>query len=398
MEAPQVTEQTRKRLVTLLAGDRPDGDRLITRLRELRELEGVPTCALVLHMLAHISLPEKESEQLLLDLLRHRQRVTGELGRDPGLRVAAIDYLSNVRKLLNNPTIVELSQLERTERSAVTDSLTDLYNRRYFDDALQLEIRRSERYALNACLLMLDLDAFKPVNDLYGHPFGDLVLKRAGRVIRRSVRESDLACRFGGEEFAVILPETDRLGAFAVAERVRRAIEKGFMERSIGGRAVAMTISGGIAAYPPDGSDAATLVTRADQALYLSKTRGRNRVSIYFSERRRAVRYPVRRSARASIARPEGEPSEVATLNLSFGGALLATDNEYRPAEQVRLTFGGRDHVWVVGGRVVRVERGSNPAGGRLIAVAFESPLPELCIRHHVRRTGLRRALQGGGG
>jgi GGDEF domain-containing protein len=378
MEAPQVTEQTRKRLVTLLAGDRPDGDRLITRLRELRELEGVPTCALVLHMLAHISLPEKESEQLLLDLLRHRQRVTGELGRDPGLRVAAIDYLSNVRKLLNNPTIVELSQLERTERSAVTDSLTDLYNRRYFDDALQLEIRRSERYALNACLLMLDLDFFKPVNDLYGHPFGDLVLKRAGRVIRRSVRESDLACR--------------------LAERVRQAIEKGFMERSIGGRAVAMTISGGIAAYPPDGSDAATLVTRADQALYLSKTRGRNRVSIYFSERRRAVRYPVRSSARASIARPEGEPSEVATLNLSFGGALLATDNEYRPAEQVRLTFGGRDHVWVVGGRVVRVERGSNPAGGRLIAVAFESPLPELCIRHHVRRTGLRRALQGGGG
>jgi len=392
MGAPQANEQTCKRLAALLAGDRPEPARLIARLRELRELERAPTCALVLHMIAHLDRPEEEAEAILEELLAHRERITAALGRDPGLRVSAIDFLTNVRKLLSNPTILEATQLERTERSAVTDALTDLFNRRYFDRALELEIRRSARYDLCASLLMLDLDAFKPVNDLYGHPFGDLVLKRAGKVIRRSVRESDVACRFGGEEFAVILPETDRLGAFAVAERVRCEVERRFVEQSIEGRAVAMTLSGGIATFPEDGRDAARLMTRADQALYLSKTRGRNRVSIYFSEKRRAVRYPVRRSSRASIARAAAPGGRAAPVNLSLAGALLATDESYRPAESVQVTFGGRGGDWVVGARIVRVEPPAPPRRGR-VAVAFESPLPETCIRQHVSRSGLRRAF-----
>jgi len=398
MGVPQANEQIRQRLAALLAGDRPDPDRLMTRLLELRELEGVPTCALVLHQLAHLERSEDEAETLLCDLLAHRTRLTAELGRDPGLRVASIDYLTNLRRLLDNPTILEAAQLERTERSAVTDSLTELFNRRYFDDALELELRRSERYQLCAAVVMLDLDAFKPVNDLYGHPLGDLVLKRAGREIRRSVRESDLACRFGGEEFAVILPETDRLGAFAVAERVRRAIERRFVEQSIGVRAVAMTLSGGISCYPEDGTDAGMLVTRADQALYLSKTRGRNRVSIYYSERRRAVRYPVRRSSRASLARPTAPASQASPVNLSLAGALLATDGEYRPAEPVEVTFDGRNGDWVVAGRVVRVEPADAP-GRRLVAVVFENPLPEPCVHQLVARSSRRHVgLSGGRG
>jgi len=306
MEVPKATEQTRRRLELLLAGDRPDAGRLLTRLKELRELERAPVFSLVLYMLAHLSMSEEQAEGLLVELLEHREHVGAELGRDPGLRVAAIDYLCNVRKLLRNPTIVELSQLENTERCAATDSLTGLYNRRYFDTAIEVEVRRSARYSLEASLLMLDLDAFKPVNDLYGHPFGDLVLRQAGSIIRRAVRESDLACRFGGEEFTVLLPETTRLGAFAVAERVRRAVEREFAHKPLEGRAVAMTVSGGVACYPHDGRDPHSLVERADRSLYLSKTAGRNRVSIYHSEQRRAVRYPVQGTARTRIARTEG--------------------------------------------------------------------------------------------
>jgi diguanylate cyclase (GGDEF)-like protein len=380
MEAPQLSDRSRKRLVALLAEDRLDGERLLTRLREFRALESVPTCSTVLQLLANISLPEDEAERLLLELNRHRRELTGVLGRDPGLRVAAIDFLANVKGLLRNPTIVELSQLERTERSATTDGLTDLYNRRYFENALEIEIRRSRRYALALSLLMFDLDSFKPVNDLYGHPFGDLVLKRAGRVILRAVRESDLACRFGGEEFTVVLPETERLGALAVAERVRRAVERNFASKPIQGRAVAMTISGGVAAYPEDGTDAKGLIARADQALYLAKARGKNRVIMHYNEQRRDVRYPVRESAHATLSGARGRSNhEARALNLSRGGALLATVDEFLPEETVELELTENKNRWTVSGRVVRVEPPAT-AGAQLVAVAFEGSLPEDCL------------------
>jgi diguanylate cyclase (GGDEF)-like protein len=392
MEAPQLSDRSRKRLVALLAEDRLDGERLLTRLREFRALEGVPTCSTVLHLLANLSLPEEEAERLLLGLNQHRRELAEILGRDPGLRVAAIDFLANVKGLLRNPTIVELSQLERTERSATTDALTDLYNRRYFGNALDIEIRRSRRYALALSLLMFDLDSFKPVNDLYGHPFGDLVLKRAGRVILRAVRESDLACRFGGEEFAVVLPETDRLGALAVGERVRRAVERNFASKPIQGRAVAMTLSGGVAAYPDDGADAKALIARADQALYLAKTRGKNRVIMHFNEQRRDVRYPVRESARATLVTPSGRSArEACALNISSGGALLATEQELVADDAVELELSENKSRWTVAGRVVRVEQPSAPAARR-VAVAFDGSLPEECLHRSTLLSGAPRA------
>ena len=218
------------------------------------------------------------AEQLLGELQQHREKLGAALGRDPGLQVAAIDFLSNVRRLISSPTVIEYAQLERTERSAMTDPLTTMFNRRYFDSALEIEVRRSRRYSLGMSLLLLDLDFFKSVNDIYGHVFGDLVLRRAGQVVRRAVRESDVACRFGGDEFAVILPETDRLGAYAVAERIRRRIESRFANTPLEGRLVAMTASGGLAVFAEDGAAGEKLVERADQALYQAKRDGRNLV------------------------------------------------------------------------------------------------------------------------
>lgn len=394
MATVQLTEQTRRRLIALIAEDRLDGDRLMSRLRQLRSLESVASCSALLHILAHLDLSEDEAEQLLEDLLRHREEVTSELGRDPGLRVAAVDYLSNVRKLLDNPTIVEMAELENTERSAVTDSLTDLYNRRYFESALEIEIRRSCRYALSMSLLMLDLDAFKPVNDLYGHPFGDLVLRRAGEILRRAVRESDVACRFGGEEFTVILPETDRLGAYALAERLRCAVETQFANKPVGGRAVTMTISGGIASYPEDGEDPQTLIARSDKALYLAKTMGRNRIVLFHLERRRSVRFPVRRSTKVWIsAVPGAERTHVRAINLSREGALLSSgESGYRLAEAIELTVQGGGGDWVVPGKVVRIEKEAAPRGRHLLALAFDRPLPVECFDRQVARGRMPRS------
>jgi len=400
MAAPHLTEQIRKRVVALIAEDRPDSERLMSRLREIRSLEGVASCSSLVHLLANLSLREEKAERLLIDLLRHRDELRRLLGRDPGLQVAAIDFLTNVRGMLRNPTIVELSQLRRTERSAITDHLTGLYNRRYFHSALDVEIRRSRRYVLPLSVLMLDLDSFKSVNDLYGHPFGDLVLQGVGQVMRRAVRDSDLACRIGGEEFAVILPETDRLGAYAVAERIRLRIEKTFSEKPIGGRAVAMSISGGIAAYPADGDEAGELVARADRALYQSKMRGRNRIILFHSERRRAVRYPVRPRARVRLCAANSKNQRsVKAVNLSTGGILVELSDGAVSEGPVELTLERRgtpgtiDRLEAVGS-VVRVEQ--QPEGGMTrVAIAFESPISEEVLCRHVIVAKLSRPGQG---
>jgi diguanylate cyclase (GGDEF)-like protein len=402
--AVRLSDELRKRLHALLANDRCDGERLMTRLRELRDSEGIRACSAALSVLAHLEIPEVQAERLLVDLLRHRSEIARALGRDPGLRVAAIDYLSNVNKLLANPAVVESAELERTERSAVTDSLTRLYNRRHFGRALALEVRRSHRYSLQLSLLMLDLDTFKRLNDRHGHLFGDLVLQRVGQELRRAVRDADSPCRYGGEEFAVILPETDRLGGLAVAERIRERIRRSFVERSVGGKHVDVTLSGGIASYPVDGEEAQALIARADQVLYLAKRLGKNRISLYHSERRGAIRYPAKSTARASLRKPSGEAgSEVRPLNLSRAGALLDLAEELEPAASFELEFRGRDvagrpRTWLTAARVVRVERGGARADRCRVAVAFESPLPDECLFQQVHRTNALRAVQGGRG
>ena len=230
MQAPQSNPQIRNRLLALIHDDHLDGGGLLSRLRSLRRIEKASTCAALLQLLTHLSLTEADAERLLGEILDHREQLTARLKRDPGLQVSALDFLSNFRRLLDNPTVVEFDELERTRISAFTDSLTHLYNRRFFQSSLDLEVRRSHRYGLEMSLLMLDLDGFKPVNDRYGHLPGDRVIERSGGIIRSSIRDSDVACRFGGEEFAVILPETGRIGAFAVAERIRAEVERSFSE------------------------------------------------------------------------------------------------------------------------------------------------------------------------
>lgn len=390
MPVPPIPGQLRQRLAALIAEDRLEGERLLHRLRDLRALEGLPTCASAVYLLAHVRLPEEEAEQLLEELVGHRKLIGAALGRDPGLRVSTIDYLSNIRPLLRNPTIIEHSSLEQTERSAITDDLTGLYNRRYFQSALELEVRRSRRYVLPMSLLMLDLDLFKSVNDVYGHPFGDLVLEHVGSVIRRAVRESDLACRVGGEEFAVIVPETDRLGAYAVAERVRHSVRSRFADSPIGDRVVAMTISGGVASYPEDGDESQALAARADQALYHSKTRGRDRVVIYHSERRETVRFPVRPDTLAHVRTADGEEIEGAGLvNLSAGGALLERLDQLPADTEIRLTLTRSGALGDGGSREIRgrvVRNDASPEGGPgRVAVRFESALPEAFLRHQVQ-------------
>ena len=167
----------------------------------------------------------------------------------------------------------------RLYRYAVTDEMTRLYNHRFFQQRLEEELLRADRYENHVSLIILDVDHFKQFNDTYGHPEGDRVLKTVARLIEKSVREIDIPARYGGEEFVVICPEKRGEGAMAPAERIRQAIES--HDFRIGGKQVPITASLGLACYPDQAKTKAELITFADYALYYSKEHGRNRTTLY---------------------------------------------------------------------------------------------------------------------
>ena len=173
-------------------------------------------------------------------------------------------------------------KFHRTIRDMITfDELTGLLTKRSLYLELERELTRSARYAHPLSVLMMDLDHFKMVNDTHGHQAGSFVLAEVGRIIQSTIREPDVAGRYGGEEFIACLPETDKDRAIKAAERVRTAIEAAEMKRDdleIDGDAIRITISIGVSTYPEDGNDIDGLVREADRALYRCKHEGRNRV------------------------------------------------------------------------------------------------------------------------
>ncbi len=164
---------------------------------------------------------------------------------------------------------------------AITDGLTGLFNHRYFQEKWREEIKRSERFGEPTSLLIADVDHFKNYNDRMGHPRGDVVLRDLASLLETSFREVDVVARYGGEEFAIILPRTANADAAALAERVRRKVQDTKFPREHVQPGGGITCSFGLATYPDDGATAATVLERADQALYGAKLGGRNRVVVY---------------------------------------------------------------------------------------------------------------------
>ncbi len=169
-------------------------------------------------------------------------------------------------------------RLEDARRDALTDPLTGLANRMAFDRKLAAAVAKARETGDSLSLMMCDLDHFKRVNDEFGHPVGDQVLRLVGQTLVQCVKGQDTAARYGGEEFAVILPSTNVMGAAAVAEFVRRSVaSKKIVRKGTGEKLGSITLSLGVAALLPSES-ADTLVERADRALYVAKESGRNRV------------------------------------------------------------------------------------------------------------------------
>lgn len=209
-----------------------------------------------------------------------------------GLEAGADDYISkpfhHAELLARIKTGIRILKLERSLREAnekirklsITDPLTGCYNRGYLMDFLPVEIKRSIRYGHPLSVVMCDIDHFKKVNDRYGHQAGDMVLKSFVKIMNKSLREGiDWISRYGGEEFLLVLPETDIEGAIKAAERLREIVEKTKID--IGNKKINITASFGVASFDPNntkGLSSDFLINQADKMLYQAKQEGRNRV------------------------------------------------------------------------------------------------------------------------
>jgi len=199
-------------------------------------------------------------------------------------QIAREVMLRNSDRIKVGPTILkflsgadaEAKYHEEIYRMTIVDGLTQIHNKRYFQEALDRELLRARRHARELCVLMFDIDFFKRINDQYGHLAGDYVLRELARIVQSRIRRDEVFARYGGEEFVIILPETSLDGATSLAENLRSRVEAhAFIFQ---GERIKVTISIGCALLADDDKTAAELVQRADEKLYEAKRSGRNRV------------------------------------------------------------------------------------------------------------------------
>ncbi len=226
-----------------------------------------------------VSVPLKIDERII-GVLNLSDKISGEVFNEEDLKLVQ-SFATHAAIVMERN--VFYNKAEELKKLTITDSLTGLLNRRYLNERLKDEVARSERYGHHLSLLMLDLDGFKYCNDTLGHLFGDKTLKDIAETLLNTVRSMDIVARYGGDEFMVILPETEEALAIDIAERLRSNVEKNAVfPRDAAGRGThTLTSSIGIACYPSHGKTIELLLENVDKALYRAKNKGKNRIEVF---------------------------------------------------------------------------------------------------------------------
>ncbi|HZV90035.1 MAG TPA: GGDEF domain-containing protein [Candidatus Binatus sp.] len=217
--------------------------------------------------ITHLELQEAQCVQLWDEMLTRRRELSEHMERQISLKTALMDVLTSAG-LFRVPILIEYDELKKLQLNAVTDPLTGLYNRRLFSEAFEKELNRARRYGQPLGLVILDLHRFKEVNDKYGHPRGDEVLRAAATTLKKALRTSDSAFRIGGDEFSLLLPQTDAAQALALSRRVGTVFEESIAHFQMG---VSVNMDHGVATFPQDGDQADQLIRVADERLYQLK-------------------------------------------------------------------------------------------------------------------------------
>jgi len=215
----------------------------------------------------HLDLRESQCLQLWEEMLTRRRELSELLGRPISLKTVLMDVLSSAG-MIRVPVVLEYDEYKKLQINAVTDPLTGLYNRRLFAESFEKELNRARRYGLPLGIVILDLHRFKEVNDKYGHPRGDDVLRATATTLQKALRTSDSAFRIGGDEFALLLPQTDAAQALALSRRIETVFEEILRPLQL---AFSVTMDHGVATFPQDGDQSDQLIHVADERLYRLK-------------------------------------------------------------------------------------------------------------------------------
>jgi diguanylate cyclase (GGDEF)-like protein len=298
--------------------------------------------------IAQIDLTEAQSSEYWARILQWRRELAAGVGRRISLKTAMVDVLSSTSSL-RVPILVEYDDFKKLQINAATDALTGLYNRRLFDEYLEKELNRAKRYGQQLAIVILDLHKLKEVNDRFGHLQGDHVLQIAATTLRTTLRASDFAFRIGGDEFALLLPQTDTEQAVTLCRRVRAEFEGQLRPLKMD---ISVTLDFGVAVHPQDGDQKAALLSVADERLYALKhsTRVPPRVAPIEPERPRAEAPAPPRVAPPPAPRPsvvpgpppqaEGRKWERVSLAGTKAHAVLAELGQ-RTARVIDLSYGG---------------------------------------------------------
>jgi diguanylate cyclase (GGDEF)-like protein len=263
------------RLVSALAGDRNLNAREINIVERLYKTRQEHFYCDILYALTYKSFSPIQSKAIWENILEHRKNLKSALKRDVGLSVATHDYLENINKSLSYCTIIEEQKLNHLTKVATKDGLTGLFDQASFKRKLNEYLEEKLQTESDLSLIMFDLDNFKKVNDNFGHPEGDRVLKEVATILQLCARREDLVARYGGEEFAIIIPQTNYENAQQVGERIRQRVEDFFKERKY-----SVTLSMGLYhLLPKSYLGSLELIEKADQLMYVSKTTGKNRLT-----------------------------------------------------------------------------------------------------------------------
>lgn len=346
-------ERVKAEVILLLSEDEADEQYFVQQIEEISSPELSDSFySNLLELFVHLSFDEEEARGHWHHIFAHYKQLCIKLDRDVGLRLSIFDYFLNLNKSLESPFLVEIKLFKDAEQYSVFDPLTNIFNRRYFDINLTKELRRTHRHSKDLSVLLLDLDNFKNINDTYGHLVGDEVLKNFALFLKKMSREEDLVCRYGGEEFVIILPETGTQGALQYANRLKEWMKKDqFLAQ------YQVTFSGGIASYPSGGTSAYQLVANADESLYKAKMAGKDQVQISKNEKRRAFRYPRKWQIfqQPGDEQPEWSKSTTGlTYDISISGVRIETDRNYSAGDKVLLKINPPDKEQImVAGEII---------------------------------------------
>ena len=346
----------REHILQLLGSHAAEGN-FPAAMEQLAEKHGPHAFSVLFNVLTSLDLAAGEAEKHWHAILQHHARLQDDCNTAFPLRLAIFSYFCTIVKLLDNPRLVDVRNYEQTVRHSRNDHLTGLLNRRLFEEIFTREISRAVRHGTDLALLFFDIDNFKKVNDTFGHPAGDAVLRWFAGILEKNKRGEDIAVRYGGEEFILLLPQTSKTSALIIGERIRNEVQKNSVE--VAGKQIGITVSCGLAVYPYDATAADNLLENADKALYRAKNVGKNIICMISRNMRRYVRIAYQQDILIGEILSSGTTlTNARAKNLSGNGLLFEDSRAYAvdATLQAALSIEQNEPI-LLAGKVVHIHK-----------------------------------------